>query len=649
MISTSQTAPYGSWKSPITADLIVGGDVSLSQLLLAGEAVYWLEGRPAENGRNVLVKWTAETGAVDVTPPGFSVRSRVHEYGGGAYTVVNDEVYFTHFDDQRLYRQAAGGEPQPVTADGLMRHADMVSDGRGRLICVREDHRKPGEPANSLVSLDIAGGDEGRTLVAGNDFYSSPALAPDGRRLAWLTWNHPDMPWTGAELWLGDLDKNGALSGARRVAGGTGESIFQPQWSADGLLYFVSDRTGWWNLYREGDGGVEALQPTGASMEAEFGRPQWLLGASTYGFSAGGAVICAFTRQGIWSLARLEADDGRLNPIDTPYTAISMVRARRDCAVMLAGSATEPESVVLLDLKSGAVQVVRRSSQVAVDDGYLSQPEAVEFATENGLTAHAFYYPPRNREFRAPAGERPPLLVLSHGGPTSATTTTLNLQKQYWTSRGFAVLDVNYGGSTGYGRDYRRRLDGQWGIVDVNDCANGARYLVNQDLVDGRRLIIRGGSAGGYTTLCALTFGDLFQAGASYYGISDLEAMARETHKFESRYLDQLIGPYPEQRQRYLERSPIHFVDQLNCALVLFQGLEDEVVPPNQAEMMYAAVKAKGLPVAYVPFAGEQHGFRRAENIQRALEGELYFYSRVFGFELPVPVEPIPIENLSQP
>jgi dipeptidyl aminopeptidase/acylaminoacyl peptidase len=644
-MKASQTAPYGSWKSPITADLIVGGDVSLSQVRQAGDAVYWLEGRPAENGRHVLVRWTAETGAVDVTPPGFNVRSRVHEYGGGAYAVVNGDVYFTHFDDQRLYRQAPGAGPQPITADGQVRHADIVPDGRGRLICVREDHRGPGEPVNSLVSLDMAGGDEGRTLAAGNDFYSSPAVSPDGRRLAWLAWNHPDMPWTGTELWLGDLVQAGGLSGARRVAGGDGESIFQPQWSADGRLYFVSDRSGWWNLYRQDDAGIEALQP----MAAEFGRPQWLLGASTYGFSAGGAIICAFTRDGAWSLARLEADGGPLTPINTPYTAISMVRAGRDFAVVLAGAAAEPESVVRIDLNSGALQVLRRSSQVAVDEGYLSQPEAIEFATENGLTAHAFYYPPRNRDYVAPAGERPPLLVMSHGGPTSATTTTLNLSKQYWTSRGFAVLDVNYGGSTGYGRDYRRRLDEQWGIVDVDDCANGARFLVEQGLVDGRRLVIRGGSAGGYTTLCALTFRDLFQAGASYYGISDLEAMARETHKFESRYLDHLIGPYPEQRPRYVERSPIHFVDDLNCALVLFQGLEDEVVPPNQAEMMYAAVKAKGLPVAYVPFDGEQHGFRRAENIKRALDGELYFYGKIFGFELPVPVEPVPIENLPQP
>lgn len=641
-MNTSQTAPYGSWKSPITSDLIVSGDVSLSQPVLAGDAVYWIEGRPAENGRHVIVKWTAATGAIDISPAGFDVRSRVHEYGGGAYAVINDDVYFSHFDDQRLYRQRLGAEPQPIIADGRLRHADIVPDGQGRLICVREDHRGEGEPVNSLVSLDMAGGDEGRTLAAGNDFYSSPAVSADGRRLAWLAWNHPHMPWTGAALWLGDLGNAGALTNARQVAGGAGESIFQPQWSADGHLHFVSDRSGWWNLYRLRDDQIEALHP----MAAEFGRPQWLLGASTYGFGADGTSVCAFNRSGAWSLARLNRDNGRLTPLDIPYSSISIVRAGSDFAVILAGSPSEPESVVRIDLGSGANQVLRRSSEVAVDDGYLSPPEAIEFATGNDLTAHAFYYPPRNRDYVAPAGERPPLLVMSHGGPTSATSASLNLQKQYWTSRGFAVLDVNYGGSTGYGREYRLRLDGQWGIVDVDDCINGARYLVAQGLVDGRRLAIRGGSAGGYTTLCALTFHDLFQAGASYYGISDLEAMARETHKFESRYLDGLIGPYPEQRQRYLERSPLHFVDQLNCALVLFQGLEDEVVPPNQAEMMYAAVRAKGLPVAHVAFAGEQHGFRRAENIKRALDGELYFYSKVFGFELPTPVEPISIANL---
>jgi dipeptidyl aminopeptidase/acylaminoacyl peptidase len=512
------------------------------------------------------------------------------------------------------------------------------------MIWVREDHTIAGrEAVNTLVSLALEGDDQGgQVLVWGNDFYSSPRLSPDSSRLAWLTWNHPNMPWDGTELWVGELAADGSLDRAERVAGGIDESIFQPEWSPDGVLYFVSDRTGWWNLYRWHNERIEPL----CEMEAEFGRPQWIFGISTYAFESAHRIICAYNQQGLWRLASLDTTTRKLEPIETPYQGILDVRAAPGRVTFVGGSPTEPSCVAQLDPRSRRIDVLRRSSAATVDSGYVSLPQTIEFPTEHGRMAHAFFYPPHNRDYAAPAGERPPLIVESHGGPTSSTSTTLNLQIQYWTSRGIAVLDVNYGGSTGYGRAYWERLKGQWGIVDVDDCVNGARYLVERGEADRNRLGIRGGSASGYTTLCALAFRNVFKAGASLFGVSDLEAFVKDTHKFESRYLYSLIGPYPERRDLYRERSPIHFIDRLSCPMILFQGLDDKIVPPNQAEMMFEAVRAKGLPVAYLPFEGEGHGFRRAENIKRTLEAELYFYSKVFGFDLADPVEPVQIVNL---
>ncbi len=642
-MAASQVAPYGSWKSPITSDLIVSETIGLGQIALDDDDIYWIEMRPAEGGRNVVVRRTPDGRTRDVTPAPFNVRTRVHEYGGGAFVVSDGILYCTHFADQRLYRQASAAAPQPLTPAANLRYADAVVDRRrDRIICIREDHTVTGrEAVNTLVGINLTNGDS-QALVSGNDFYSSPRLSPTGSRLAWLTWNHPNMPWDGTELWVGEYKPDGSLGHTERVAGGASESIFQPEWSPDGILHFVSDRTGWWNLYRWCEGRVEPLCP----MAAEFGRPQWVFGMSTYAFTSANHIICAYSEHGTWHLASLDPETRKLNLLETPYTEIWDVRAAFGRVVCDVGSPTEPAAIVRLDPATRHFDILWRSSTIALDAEYLSVPRAIEFPTENGLTAHALFYAPRNREYSAPPDEQPPLLVKSHGGPTSAASTTLNLGIQYWTSRGIAVLDVNYGGSSGYGRVYRERLKGQWGIVDVDDCVNGARFLVERGEVDGKRLAITGGSAGGYTTLCALTFRDLFKAGASHYGISDLEALARDTHKFESRYEESLVGPYPERRDLYHERSPIHFTDRLSCPLILFQGLEDKVVPPNQAEMMVAALRAKGLPVAYVPFVGEQHGFRRAENIKRALDGELYFYSRVFGFALADPVEPVPIENL---
>jgi dipeptidyl aminopeptidase/acylaminoacyl peptidase len=568
----------------------------------------------------------------------------VHEYGGGAFTVSDGIIYFSNFADQRLYQQPLDLQPQPLTPELKLRYGDSVVDQiRNRLICIREDHSIAGhEPVNTIAGVGLSDTQEQQVLISGNDFYAAPRVSPDGSCLAWLTWNHPNMPWDGTELWVGELRPDGSVGKSEKVAGGASESIFQPEWSPDSVLYFVSDRTGWWNLYRYNQKRVEPI----CRKDFEFGRPQWLFSMSTYDFESTDLIICTYTCNGTWHLARLECTTGELEVIETLYTEVWNLRASPGQAVFCAGSPTQPPSIVRLSLASKSCHVLHRSSDIEVESGYLSIPETVEFPTEGGKTAHAFLYVPKNSDHEAPLGELPPLLVKSHGGPTGATSTSLDWNIQYWTSRGVAVLDVNYGGSSGYGRSYRERLDGKWGIVDVDDCVNGARYLVEQGRVDGSRLAIRGSSAGGYTTLCALTFRDLFKAGASYYGISDLEALVKETHKFEAHYLDRLIGPYPERQDTYRERSPIHFTHLLSCPLILFQGLEDEIVPPNQAQMMLDALRAKGLAVAHVPFAGEQHGFRRAETIKRALDGELYFYSRVFGFELAEPVEPVQIHNL---
>jgi dipeptidyl aminopeptidase/acylaminoacyl peptidase len=644
-VSECRVVPYGSWGSPISSDLIVRGVVGLSQVVTDNGAVYWMERRPGEDGRSVVVRRTVDGGMEDVTPWPFNARTRVHEYGGGDFAVHDDTVYFSNFADQRIYRCPPGGEPEPLTPETGRRFADMVVDPtRNRLIAVREDHAER-DPVNEIVGVDLEDGAE-TMLATGNDFYSSPRLSPDGSRLAWLTWNHPNMPWDGTELVVCDVDADGRLGNVGRVAGGPDESIFQPEWSPDGTLHFASDRTGWWNLYRLSAGNVEPL----CEKEAEFGAPQWMFGMSTYAFLSSGRIVCSYTNRGGSHLALLDTENRHLEPIETPYSSIAFLR--NDLAtgnvVFRGGSPMGPACIVSLDTSTGEYEVLRRSDEIEIDSGHLSVPEPIEFPTENDRTAYAFFYPPNNRDYAAPEGERPPLLVMSHGGPTSATSTALDLEIQYWTSRGIAVLDVNYGGSTGYGREYRRRLDGAWGVVDVEDCANGAIYLAGRGLVDGDRLIITGGSAGGYTTLCALAFTDTFAAGASHFGVSDLEELAKETHKFESRYLERLIGPYPERADLYRERSPINHAQKLSCPVIFFQGLEDEVVPKEQAETMFAALREKGLPVAYVPFEGEQHGFRRAENIRRALDGELYFYSRIFGFELADPVEPVQIENAAQ-
>ena len=629
-----ESLPYGAWRSPITADLIVGEAIGLGDIIVDGGDIYWIEGRPSDGGRNVIVGHKPGGGVEDVTPAPYSARTRVHEYGGGAATVHYGVVFFSNFSDQRLYRQTTGAAPSPLTPEGAgYRYADGLLDmTRQRWIGVREAHQAGGQVDNTLVAIDIARPGPGGVLAQGHDFYASPKLSPDGRRLAWLTWDHPDMPWVGTELWLAEIAADGALATPRLITGGGAESIFQPQFSPDGTLYFVSDRTGWWNLYRvePAAGDIRPVCP----RDAEFGAPQWVFGQSTYAFLSAEQLVCAYREAGRDRLARLDVTAGTLTPIETPFSDFGQVRVAGGRVVCRAGSPTAPSAIVAIDPASGAVEILRQSAPAAADDrlrGYFSAPQPLAFPTGNGLIAHANYYGPSNPDHVPPSGDKPPLVVKCHGGPTASASTVLSLGIQYWTSRGIAVLDVDYGGSTGYGRAYRERLKGQWGVVDVEDCVNAARHVIAEGLADGERAVITGGSAGGYTVLASLArgdvFGDVFRGGASYYGVSDIAALARDTHKFESRYLDWLIGPYPERADLYRERSPLTYADRLRRPVIFFQGADDRVVPPNQTELMVEALRRQGIPTGYLLFQGEQHGFRRADNIKRALDAELYFYA----------------------
>ena len=640
-------APYGSWTSPITSALIVERSIGLIDARLDGGAIFWLEQRPQEN-RGVVVRAAAD-GARDLVAKPFSVRSRVHEYGGGAWLVAGGTLYFSNDQDRdqdrgqgrepdrRLYRLGPDDPvPQPITPDGRWRYADGIIDrARRRWIGVREDHtdsEKP-HPDNAIVAVDLnrPGAAAVAVLASGHDFFSSPRLSPDGRRLAWLAWDHPNMPWVGTTLYVAELGASGDPVGApTAVAGGVRESIVQPEWSPDGaMLAFVSDRTGWWNLYGY-DVARNAAKPI-APRQAEFAHAQWVFGMSSYAFAGRGRIVASYVEDGIGRLAVVDVESGVLTDLDLPFSQFWSVRADgEDLAVFGAAAYDRPGTVVAYDLGARSHRVLKQASDLADDPQlrrYFSRPQSVAFPTTGGRTAHGLFYPPTNPDFTAPAGERPPLLVKCHGGPTSSASSALDLRVQYWTSRGIAVFDVNYGGSTGYGREYRDRLHRQWGVVDVDDCVNGAAFLADQGRVDGARAVITGGSAGGYTALAALTFRDVFRGGGSHYGISDIAALARDTHKFESRYLDWLIGPYPQDEVVYRERSPLFHAERLTRPVIFFQGSEDRVVPPDQTAGMVEALRRQNVPVGFLLFAGEQHGFRQAANIQRALDAELYFYA----------------------
>lgn len=646
-----KTAAYGLWPSPVSAALVAAGATPLSQLMLGGDGaggeagdVFWLAGRAAEAGRNTLLRRRGGV-TMELTPRPFNVRTRAHEYGGAAYAVDGDTVYFSHFADNGLYAQHGEEMPVTLTADGAHRYADFVIDrARQRLIGVRESHPADSH-AHPLNTLCAIGFDGAVTVLAqGHDFYSSPRLSPDGRWLTWLSWDHPRMPWQGTELWLAEVHDDGTLATQRLIAGGAKESIAQPEWSPDGLLYFVSDSSGWWNLYRLKDANIEALCP----MQAEFAAPHWVFGLSMYGFASADDIICTYIDKGVSRLGRLAIAAARLEEIATPYEEIRELRVGAGFVALLGGAPTIPLELARIDFSNGEIEVLMRSITELPDVADLSVPESVSYASTGGRMVQAFFYPPCNAAYQGPDDARPPVIVISHGGPTSMATSTLKLATQFWTGRGFGVLDVNYGGSTGFGREYRDALKGQWGVVDVDDCIAGAHYLVERGLADSERLIIRGGSAGGLTTLCALTFHDVFKAGASYYGVSDLKGLDQDSHKFESHYNEYLIAAAPHAEALYRERSPIHHTDRLRRPMIFFQGLDDKVVPPQQSETMVEALRARGVPVAYVPLEGEGHGFRKAENIVRTLEAELYFYLRVLGLTSgdEMPDAPVHIDNL---
>ena len=629
--------PYGSWPSPISAAAVGAGEVRFEGIWCDGPDTYWIEGRPEERGRCVIVRRTG-SGTADVIAAPFSARTFVHEYGGGAMLADGGTVCFANAGDGRLYGVVPGATARPLTPElGDVRYADMAADpAHERLLCVVEDHRVA--PVRNDISMVALGGGEPQTLISGNDFYSSPRVSPDGTRLCWLTWNQPNMPWDGTELWVADLAEDGAVGGARCVAGGARESVFQPEWSAGSTLHFISDRTGWWNLYRlDGDGAV-AIAP----MRADCGHPQWRLRMASYGFLDGGRIALTACHDGVWRLHVVEPDGG-VRDIDLPYTTLGpSLDTHGDGVVMTAGGPRDAPGIVRVDTSSGASVTLRATAGVGVEPALLSVPEHITFPGHRGETAHAWYYRPHNESVEPPAGARPPLLVHAHGGPTSSTSATLSPAVQYWTSRGFAYLDVDYGGSTGYGRAYRDRLNGASGVVDVGDCVAGAVHLAERGDVDAGRLFIEGGSAGGYIVLCAMAFHDVFAAGASFYGIADLEALLADTHKFESRY----DAPYPSDATELRARSPVHFVDRVRRPVLLLQGLDDTIVPAAQSQMMYDALRDAGVPCAYVAFAGEGHGFRQAATVVRSVEAETYFFCRVTGLQ-PPDVEPIPIANLA--
>ncbi len=638
-------APFGSWESPITPQIVTRASVHYADSIETDDGdVYWVESRPHESGRSVIVRRSQDGSVAEAVPAGFNARTRVHEYGGGAYTVRDAVVYASRFEDQRIYRIAEGAEPVAITPEppieAGLRYADPALAERWG-IWVRESHRPGSEPVNELVRIPLDGSAEPEVVAAGHDFYAFPRISPDGASLAFVAWDHPNMPWNGTTLYVAPLDGDGRCGASRAVAGGPNESIVQPVWSPGGVLHFCSDRSGWWNPYRLADGVVERV----VTLDAEIGSTAWTFRHSRLGFLADGTAVMVATSAEGPRIIVLGTNDA-MTQIDPPGTALMPYLAvtGRSIAVVAAAPDRAP-AIYLVAVDGGGSEPIAASTGPDLDPGIFSIPETITFDTPDG-PAYAFHYAPHHPDFAAPEGDLAPLIVFSHGGPTAATNPALDLRIQYWTSRGFAVVDVNYGGSSGLGRSYWERLGGRWGIVDVRDCALAAGHLVDRGLADPDRLAIRGGSAGGYTTLAVLAFRDDFAAGASHFGVADLELLARDTHKFESRYLDWLVGPLPEARAVYEARSPIHHVDDITCPIILFQGLEDRVVPPEQAEMMAAKLRERGVPVALVEFEGEGHGFRRAENQVRVLEAELSFYGQIFGFEPAGEIDRVPIDGL---
>lgn len=629
-LKAKTAAPYGSWASPIQAKNLSSSSVRIFGAREIDQFVYFAEMRPSEKGRTCLVRMHPDGVFEDLLPLEYNARTRVHEYGGGSYLNDNGVIFFSNFSDQQIYRRDVDGTMIQLTSEPNCRFADGSCYGK-LLFYVMEKHGETVD--NCLVVIDR---DEGqvRVIAEGADFYAAPRISPDGKRLAYFCWNHPNMPWDGGELRVADVNQDGTLLNTRCMHEGEKESVCQPTWGPDGKLYYTSDRSGWWNLYREG----VPLYP----IDAEIGFPQWNFGQLFFAFWRDQIVFVSsqFGSDSLWLL-----HEGKRSLIEVPFTTISNPTVTGDHLYFVGASPTTAPVLVRYHLREKKWTPIKESMKRSFPPSTFSVPKPIEFSTANGQTAYAFYYPPHNKDFKGIKGELPPLLVLSHGGPTAHVSATFDLQIQYWTTRGFAVVDVNYGGSSGYGKAYRERLKGNWGVVDVDDCVHAALYLVDQGLVDRNRLAIAGGSAGGYTTLACLAFRDVFKAGASFFGVSDLEALALDTHKFESRYEEGLVGPYPERRDLYLERSPLHHADQINCPVILLQGAEDRIVPPAQSEKMYQSLLKRGVPTTYILFEGEQHGFRQAHNIQRSIEAQLYFFSQIFRFQLAEPIEPLTIQN----
>ena len=728
--SAKIAAPCGSWPSAITPELAASAAGTLDYPTFDSDYLYWLESRPEDNGRNTIMRMRRPTqvsptqaspnqanskpsAIEEVLPSPLNARSRVHEYGGKPYTVQDGMLYFVLQDDQCIYRldtTIPDALPEALTtADQGLRFAELCLDTpRNRLLAVCEQHQgylqdnsqenPQQEPENFIAAISLDGSQTLLKLVSGADFYAYPRLSPNGSHLSWISWQHPHMPWDNTTLEIAELDTNGAVGNIKRPLADNdeqSESLVQPNWAADGSLFFVSDRSEWWNIYRLSAEAITSNKnyepcPPLHALEAEFATPLWTLGMSNYGISEppgkershqgnheennnrdsskgdlhSRSVIASYTQDGHWHLGRIDipsslsnnttsaAAEAALTPIETPYSQLSSLAVHGNRAWFIGSSPQRGSELVELNIATQGLVVLRSltdlgntapgntalsntdQSKVNVPDldrEHFSQPQALHYPTTNGDTAYGFYYPPTNPGYTAAKSETPPLIALCHGGPTGATSTALNYKVQFWTSRGFAVADFNYRGSTGFGRSYRNKLHGSWGRADVDDVIAGVAHLCERGLADPARLLIRGSSAGGYTVLAALTFSDVFRAGASLYGIGDLETLARDTHKFEARYLDSLVGPYPASRSIYVERSPIHHVENLNCPVIFFQGLDDKVVPPNQAMAMVDALKTKGLDVVYVPFTGEGHGFRRAENVARVFREELAFYQRILG------------------
>lgn len=628
-----KTASYGKWISPITAEKIAEGVPAILNMIVDGDTTYWCEMRPTNQGRYTIVQ--RDTHEVkDVTPQDFNVRTFVHEYGGGAFTTDQGVIYASCAADHAIYKIVSGEKPIKLTQGQTWvefegkkhpkgtRFADMRPSPHG-LIAIGEKH-EPGSPVENFLALINTKTGEYKKIASGFDFYASPALSPDKKKIAWICWNHPNMPWTHTELWSADF-KDGTISRQKLIAGAEPEAIMQPQWSSDGLLYFISDRnSGWWNLHREIDGKVENICP----IHAEVGEPLWILDRSAYAF-LGERIVFAYNKDGSFHLGIVDPNTKKMEPIQRNCMTIQHVRQGNGFVQFLEGYAEKPESLVQIDNQPGYPSKILRKQLSPFEEGYISIPKHIAFPS-NGRTAYGFYYAPKNKDYKAPSDEKPPLVIMIHGGPTSQAKGAFQLKQQFWTSRGFAVLDVNYGGSTGYGRAYRSLLNRNWGIVDVEDCENGAIFLAKQEFVDPEKLVIRGGSAGGYTTLAALAFRKTFKAGASYYGVADITALANDTHKFEARYMEQLVGKYPEEKTIWKERSPIHSVDKIKSPLIIFQGANDTIVPPNQSIMIYEALKERGIPTELHIYEGEEHGFRQAVHIIHSHNREVEFYLEVF-------------------